>query len=522
MPTWLERLSEDEEALGHAEVYTEYVKRAFAEMGDVGISRSIERVIQNALFGYFDEVIEYARPRQGRLEVVDALRRLVAVLSQGGRIKQGETLSGAAVDLLIEEAFSGRTARTTSFRQDAAGKLVTTRSPEGLVYAAHGATLFLPDDPHAATAKVDRLSILREDDQVLADRQLPVGLPLHIVGTMNACRQRLTGNIPLVLFRKRLTPAERILLRRVATRTADLAELALGIQDRVGANHRTHTLADYTKRPPLASFGLKLLEAGFRREDDRRLLMTGDGEIDWRRFYRLVDLLVFGFNVANDIRREQPDLRRLNLLVGYQVGRESSGYDEPRDGEQAFEKAMRKENKPTHAARRAFLALVRKYESFFVLKFVNRFLDYYDYRLQEIDRTPIKGAYDLFLNRTFFKLREWERELEAQLKEGALRPYDRFPRIGGEAAVKEPQVTPLVPDEMLSLPMPLAYRSGAGIFAWPERELVEFLIDVRFEREPAKRGACSRSWHQLATFFPPENLQVGPVEFRRGTPVGHR
>ncbi|MFX8727496.1 hypothetical protein ABTM60_19515, partial [Acinetobacter baumannii] len=88
-----------------------------------------------------------------------------------GRIKQGETLSGAAVDLLFEEAVSGRTARTTSFRQDEAGKLVTMTSPDGLVYAARRATLFLPDDLHAATAKVDRLSILREDDQVLADRQ---------------------------------------------------------------------------------------------------------------------------------------------------------------------------------------------------------------------------------------------------------------------------------------------------------------------------------------------------------------
>lgn len=517
MPTWLERLSEEEGALGHAEAYAEHVQREFATIGDVEISRSIQRVIKDALFGFFDEAIEYSRSQQRRLQVVDALRRLVAVLATGGRIKKDETLSSRAVGLLIDDGISGRTARTTSFQQDAQGNLAARPSSDGLQYTARRATLFLAEDTEAATAQVDRLSIAGEDDQTLADQRIPVRLPPHIVATLNANRDPVTGDIPLVMFRDRFTAAERVLLRRVAGRTADLAELALGIVRNKRGHHRTRTLTDYFNCPPLASFGLKLLEAGFKRDEDRRLLMTGDGEIDWKRFYRLVDLLVYGFNVANDIRQDHVGLGGLNLLVGYQVGRESSGYDEPPDDEQPFEKALRKENKPTRVARRVFLALVRKYESFFVLKFVNRFLDSYDFRLHQIDRAPINGAYDLFSNRTFFQLRKWERELETQLKEGVLRPYDRFPRIGGEALE-----IPLVPDEILGLPMPLAYRPGAGIFAWPERELVAFLIDVRFERESDKRAACGESWHRLTDFFPPENLPVTPVAFRRGIPIGRR
>jgi hypothetical protein len=75
---------------------------------------------------------------------------------------------------------------------------------------------------------------------------------------------------------------------------------------------------------------------------------------------------------------------------------------------------------------------------------------------------------------------------------------------------------PLVPKDILALPMPLAYRAGRGVFAQPEHELVEYLIDVLFERRPQLRKACQSSWHQLTNFFPPENLEVLSAEFRKG------
>lgn len=506
MPGWAERLRNDVHAIDLANEFQRHLAEEFRGLGAPPLVGRAAGVISEALFEYIDDAFEYSRPGAIRLHVIFDLDRLVAALSKRGRVNKGETLSAEATDLLLGVTLAGSTFETVSFQQDSQGNLISTSPEAGVSYAITRGTIFLPGDSFAASARSDRFAAPEADDRRATGDIGLNELPLHIRQIISGCRRADDGKIPLDLLRKRLNSGELRLLRMVARRTAKLAEYAFGIEDRITLNQRTHTLTDYKRPPPAASFGLKLLKAAFPLDGSRRILATKQGRMRWDRFNRTVQFLADGVNVVSQIRKPHGELDTLNLLIGYREGYLKSVYarKDVLHGEDPEQDADVERH---DVARKIFREMLCKYESFFVLRFVNKFLDYYDLNLLRLDRTPVMGAYALFFSRTLHRFRRWERELETQLVQGVLLPTDVFPRIDGQAVTM-----PLVPKDILLRPMPLCSWSGQDVFAKPDAEIVRLLIGVLFSDQIADRTACLDSWQQLVNFLPPDNLEVRPVE----------
>lgn len=505
MPGWAERLRNDVHAIDHANEFRQHLAEEFRGLGAPPLTGGAAGVISEALYEYIDDAIEYSRPGPIRLHVIFDLDRLVAALGERGRVKNGETLSAEATDLLLGVTLAGSSFETVSFQQDSQGNLISTSPEAGESYAITRGTIFLPRDSLAARARSDRFAAPEADDRRTTGHIGPNELPLHIRQAITACRRADDRKIPLALLRERLNPSELRLLRMVARRTAKIGEYAFGIKDRNTINQRTHTLTDYKRPPPAASFGLKLLKVAFPLDGSRRILATEQGRMHWDRLNRTVRFLADGVNVVSQIQKTHGELDTLNLLIGYPEGYLKSGYarKDVLHGEDPEQDADVERH---DVARKIFREMLCKYESFFVLRFVNRFLDYYDLSLLRLDRTPVMGAYTLFFSRILHGFRRWERELETQLVHGVLLPTDVFPKIDGQAVTM-----PSVPKDILLRPMRLCTWAGQDVFAKPDAEIVRSLVDVLFSEHTADRTACQDSWQQLVNFLPPENLEVRPA-----------
>jgi hypothetical protein len=502
MPRWTERLRNDEHAIDHADEFKALLTEEFRCLEIPPLTGMTAGIITEALFEYIDDAIEYSQPGPIRLHVIFDLDRLVAALSERGRLKKGEMLSAEATDLLLGVTLSGNSLETVSFQQDLEGNLISTSPEAGASYSITRATIFLPQDSFAARARSDRFAAPETDDRRITGDIGPDELPFHIRGIITACRRADDGRLPLALLRERLTSSELRLLRMVARRTAKISEYAFGIEDRNTRNQGTHTLTDYKRPPPAASFGFKLLKVAFPLDGSRRILATEQGRMGWDRLKRTVQFLADGVNVVSQIRKPHSELDNLNLLIGYAEAHLKSVYarKDVLHGEDAEEDA---EIARHDVARKIFREMLCKYESVFVLKFVNKFLDYYDLNLQRFDRTPVMEAYTLFFSKTLYRLRRWERELETQVLQGVLLPTDVFPKVDGQAVTMFP-----VPKDILLRPMRLCTWAGQDVFAKPDAEIVRSLIDVLFSEHTADRTACQDSWEQLVNFLPPENLEV--------------